>query len=251
MAHNETVFEPDAGWTRALEKYGAATHLAVELYGRDEHLILGPVHPTRLFELLAPGHHTLSMFAACVRRCLTPTAGASPIVVEQRHRFAVIGSSLALNGEVVGAAVAAYVLTAFPDEHAVRRLAIDCGADHPPGAGEPDGYSERDQNRRSAGQACGPAPGRPAGCVSDHARPDRVAEVVGTHGHVGGSRCANEPSADRSAGTLLDDFPARGAYLARGRRHASGADPHQPPRQRGEIHAAEGAHRGDGLPRGE
>src|SRR2546427_653124 len=127
MAHDETVFEPDAAWTRALEKYGAATHLAVELYGRDEHLILGPVHRTPLFELLAPGHHTLSMFAACVRRCLTQTAGASPIVVEQRHRFAVIGSSLALNGEVVGAAVAAYVLTAFPDEHAVRRLAIECG----------------------------------------------------------------------------------------------------------------------------
>ncbi len=126
MAHDETVFEPDAAWTRALEKYGAATHLAVELYGRDEHLILGPVHRTPLFELLAPGHHTLSMFAACVRRCLTQTAGASPIVVEQRHRFAVIGSSLALNGEVVGAAVAAYVLTAFPDEHAVRRLAIEC-----------------------------------------------------------------------------------------------------------------------------
>src|SRR5213080_2979027 len=126
MAHDETVFEPDAAWTRALEKYGAATHLAVELYGRDEHLILGPVHRTRLFELLAPGHHTLSMFAACVRRCLAQTAGASPIVVEQRHRFAVIGSSLALNGEVVGAAVAAYVLTAFPDEHAVRRLAKEC-----------------------------------------------------------------------------------------------------------------------------
>ncbi len=126
MAHDETVFEPDAAWTRALEKYGAATHLAVELYGRDEHLILGPVHRTPLFELLAPGHHTLSMFEACVRRCLTQTAGASPIVVEQRHRFAVIGSSLALNGEVVGAAVAAYVLTAFPDEHAVRRLAIEC-----------------------------------------------------------------------------------------------------------------------------
>jgi len=126
MAHDETVFEPDAAWTRALEKYGAATHLAVELYGRDERLILGPVHPTRLFELLAPGHHALSMFAACVRRCLAQTAGASTIVVEQRHRFAVIGSSLALNGEVVGAAVAAYVLTAFPDEHAVRRLAKEC-----------------------------------------------------------------------------------------------------------------------------
>ncbi|MGH7428110.1 MAG: hypothetical protein ACREJ4_07100 [Candidatus Methylomirabilaceae bacterium] len=51
--------------------------------------------------------------------CLSQTAGASTIVVEQRHSFAVIGSSLTLNGEVVGAAVAAYVLTAFPDEHAV------------------------------------------------------------------------------------------------------------------------------------
>src|SRR2546428_12591633 len=68
MAHDETVFEPDAAWTRALEKYGAATHLAVELYGRDERLLFGPVHPTPLFELLAPGHHALSMFAACVRR---------------------------------------------------------------------------------------------------------------------------------------------------------------------------------------
>src|SRR5437870_8135574 len=126
MAHDETGFGPAAAWTRALEKYGAATHLAVELYGRDEHLILGPVHPTPLFQILAPGHHALSMFAACVRRCLTQTAGASSIVVEQRHRFAVIGSSLALNGEVVGAAVAAYVLTAFPDEHAVRRLAREC-----------------------------------------------------------------------------------------------------------------------------
>src|SRR6266481_1504940 len=127
MAHDETVFEPDAAWTRALEKYGAATHLAVELYGRDEHLILGPVHRTPLFELLAPGHHALSMFAACVQRCLTQTAAASTIVVEQRHSLAVIGSPLMLNGEVVGAAVAAYVLTAFPDEHAVRRLAIECG----------------------------------------------------------------------------------------------------------------------------
>src|SRR5216117_321137 len=99
MAHDETVFEPDAAWTRALEKYGAATHLAVELYGRDERLILGPVYPTRLFELLAPGHHALSMFAACVRRCLAQTAGASTIVVEQRHRFAVIGSSLAMTAK--------------------------------------------------------------------------------------------------------------------------------------------------------
>src|SRR3989449_9126428 len=126
MAHDETVFEPDAAWKRALEKYGAATHLTVELYGRDARWPIAQVHSTPLFELLAPGHHALSMFAACVQRCLTQTAAASTIVVEQRHSLAVIGSPLMLNGEVVGAAVAAYVLTAFPDEHAVRRLAKEC-----------------------------------------------------------------------------------------------------------------------------
>jgi len=126
VALDKTVFEPDAAWKRALEKYGAATHLTVELYGRDARWPIAQVHSTPLFELLAPGHHALSMFAACVQRCLTQTAAASTIVVEQRHSLAVIGSPLMLNGEVVGAAVAAYVLTAFPDEHAVRRLAKEC-----------------------------------------------------------------------------------------------------------------------------
>ena len=59
MALDKTVFEPDAAWKRALEKYGAATRLTVELYGRDERLLFGPVHPTLLFELLAPDHHAL------------------------------------------------------------------------------------------------------------------------------------------------------------------------------------------------
>src|SRR5256886_16909018 len=118
-----TCCEPDSARKRANEKCGAATHLTVELYGRDARWPIAQVHSTPLFELLAPGHHALSMFAACVQRCLTQTAAASTIVVEQRHSLAVIGSPLMLNGEVVGAAVAAYVLTAFPDEHAVRRLA--------------------------------------------------------------------------------------------------------------------------------
>ena len=127
MALDETVFEPDTAWWRALDKYGAATHLTVALYDRDERLFFGPVHPTPLFELLAPGHQPLSMFAACVRRCLGHTAASSPIVVEQQDGLAVIGSALTLNGEVVGSAVAAYVLTAFAGEHMVRRLAKDCG----------------------------------------------------------------------------------------------------------------------------
>jgi len=126
VAHDETVFEPDTAWTRALEKYGAATHLTVELYARDEGLLFGPVHPTPVFGLLGPGHHAHNMFAACVRCCLAQTARAPTIVVEQRHGVAVIGSPLTLNGEVVGAAVAAYVVTAFPNEHAVQRLAKEC-----------------------------------------------------------------------------------------------------------------------------
>jgi signal transduction histidine kinase/CheY-like chemotaxis protein len=126
VALAERFFEPDASWTRALEKYGAATRLTVDLYGHDERLLLGPVHTTPLFELLASGHHVASMFTACVQRCLTQPAGASTIVVEQRQGFALIGSSLTLNGEVAAAAVAGYALTSFPDEHAVRWLAKEC-----------------------------------------------------------------------------------------------------------------------------
>jgi hypothetical protein len=85
VALDETLLEPDATWTRVPEKYGAATRLTADLYGRDERLLLGPVHPTPLFELLASGHHLASMFTACVQRCLTQPAGASTIVVEQRH----------------------------------------------------------------------------------------------------------------------------------------------------------------------
>jgi two-component system, sensor histidine kinase len=126
VALDARLFEPDASWTQALEKYGAATRLTVDLYGRDERLLLGRVHTTPLFELLASGHHVASMFTACVQRCLTQPAGASTIVVEHRHGFALIGSSLTLNGEVVAAAVAGYALTSFPDEHTVRRLANEC-----------------------------------------------------------------------------------------------------------------------------
>ena len=119
-------------WKRALAKYGV-THLTVQFYGRDERLIFGPVHPTPLFELLAPGHHALSMFAACVRRCLTQPAGASTIVVEQRHGFVIIESSLTLDDVVFGAAVAGHVLTPLGhgggsrsgDEPSANRSAAD------------------------------------------------------------------------------------------------------------------------------
>src|SRR5438552_3241395 len=82
MAHDETVFEPDAAWTRALEKYGAATHLAVELYGRDERLILGPVHPTRLFELLAPADQAKDDFLAMLSHELRNPLGAIQLAAQ-------------------------------------------------------------------------------------------------------------------------------------------------------------------------
>ena len=54
MTFDQPVFELDAAWKRALEKFGAANHLTVELYGRDDRLIFGPAHPTSMFDLLAP-----------------------------------------------------------------------------------------------------------------------------------------------------------------------------------------------------
>ena len=114
-------------WTDALEKYAAVTHLTVQLYDTDARLICGPVHPTALFELFTPGRHDLGIFAACIRRCQAQTAMPRAVVVEDHYGLAVVGTALTLGGEIVGAAVAGYALTAFLDQHALQRLARNSG----------------------------------------------------------------------------------------------------------------------------
>jgi signal transduction histidine kinase/ActR/RegA family two-component response regulator len=112
------IIRPEA-WRTALEKYGAATTMTVAVYESSGALMLGPVHPTELFDA-ATGHDGVTpMFAECARHCL---AGDSAPVIVDEDGVAVIGVPLAVAGEALGAVVAGYALTAFPEEATVRRF---------------------------------------------------------------------------------------------------------------------------------
>ena len=68
-AANERLFGPEL-WETALHKYAVATHLTVQLIGADGQALLGPVHPTPLFQLFeAKGTHP-GLFEECARRCI-------------------------------------------------------------------------------------------------------------------------------------------------------------------------------------
>jgi signal transduction histidine kinase/ActR/RegA family two-component response regulator len=110
----------------ALEKYAAVNHLTVQVYDADARLVAGPVHRTPLFDLFEGGHGP-GMFAACARQCLGQSAPGSPGVIEEQHGLAVVGTTLLLADEIVGAAVAGYALTAHLSYREVVRLGRDCG----------------------------------------------------------------------------------------------------------------------------
>jgi PAS domain S-box-containing protein len=122
---DQNLFQVEA-WTRALARYCAATHLTVEVIRSDGDRPFAPVGLAPLFNLLAGSGHDPDLFVACARRCLVQPAGAPP-VIERRHSLAVVGTPLTLAGTTVGAAVAGYVVTAFPDQQEVQRLAIERG----------------------------------------------------------------------------------------------------------------------------
>jgi signal transduction histidine kinase/ActR/RegA family two-component response regulator len=122
------LLQPDV-WRQVLQKYAAVTHLTIEVRGLDEQLLVEPVCSTPLFAVLAHGRYHADTFLACARRCLEPVART--VHLERRHGLAVVGTPLTLAGEVVGAAVAGYVVTAFPDRLAVQRLALESGVPFP------------------------------------------------------------------------------------------------------------------------
>ncbi len=119
-----TVFRLDRG-RAALEKYAAANHLTVEIHDGDGRLVAGPVNRTPLFDLFSRGAGP-GMFATCARQCLSQWNPGSPVVVEEQHGLAVVGTTLVLAGEIAGAAVAGYALTTHLSYREVVRLARDC-----------------------------------------------------------------------------------------------------------------------------
>ena len=117
-----------AAWNRALARYSAATHLTVEVIGFDGARLVEPLSPTPVFQALRGTGRDPGLFAGCADRCLGRGKGDTGPVVEERYGLAVVGTPLRLGDTVVGAAVAGYVVTAFPDQHGTQRLAEESKA---------------------------------------------------------------------------------------------------------------------------
>jgi signal transduction histidine kinase len=111
-----------AAWLETLEKYGESTRLTTAVYNASVDRLLGPIHPTSLFEAASGLAH--SLFEECARRCL---GTADRVVVVEACGLAVVGSRLIADRDLLGVVVAGYAVTTFPIETAVRRFAADHG----------------------------------------------------------------------------------------------------------------------------
>jgi len=110
-------------WTPALDKYADATGLSVQLFGVDEQIVLSLTHPAPLVALFRECGHDPGLFAECARRCLKQTHARPVLFADGRHGLTVVGTSLVLEGAIVGAAVAGYALAGFSQVGAVQRWA--------------------------------------------------------------------------------------------------------------------------------
>ena len=113
-------------WLPALEKFGAVTHLTVKVYA-DDRVVCGPFHATPLNELFARHGYDPGIFLECARQCVSRSRDRSAVVLSLQDGLAVVGTSLVLDGEIVGAAVAGYALVDFVGSSAIEHLAREAG----------------------------------------------------------------------------------------------------------------------------
>lgn len=123
---NNALFSSDL-WKPALEKYAAVTHTTVKLFDTNLRTVFGPIHPTPLFDMFEEMGFDPGIFAECANRCLAQAENRPALVVSQVHGLAVVGTSLVLEGKVVGAAVAGYVLVNFSQVSEIRGIAHEAG----------------------------------------------------------------------------------------------------------------------------
>ena len=114
-------------WLPALERFGSDTRLSVKLFDDNERVVLGPIHSTPLFQLFEENGYDPGIFSGCARRCLAQTDRRPAMIVSDSYGLAAIGTSLTLDGKVVGAAVGGYAFVDFSELSEIQRLAKDAG----------------------------------------------------------------------------------------------------------------------------
>jgi signal transduction histidine kinase len=117
---DHTLFGSDL-WKPALDKYTEATGLTVELFGLDGRVVLGTTTPTPLVALFRKYGFEPGLFAESARRCLRQSVSRPAVLVDEFRGLTVIGTSLLLEGRIVGAAVAGYALARFSQVAEVQR----------------------------------------------------------------------------------------------------------------------------------
>ena len=127
MSRVDDVLFDAAVWRPAIEKFAAATHLTVSIYAVGARLVYGPVFFTPLFELLHRHGYDPGILAGCARECLRQTRARPPVVLAPSYGLAVVGTSLQIDGRIVGAAVAGYALLDFSQRSEIERLARKAG----------------------------------------------------------------------------------------------------------------------------